>query len=81
MAGTDFEMLQKWGRVAKVGVGDVGFLDGQQSRSCDMWSEVLERVEVRLPTIAHPDVDERRLEPLEVRECAVEIVAGQKLET
>lgn len=51
-------------------------MDDQGSCPCNMGSEGLEHAEVCQKCNSYADVDERRLRPLEVRGCAVEIIAN-----
>ena len=46
-----------------------------------MGSEVLQHVNISCPTSIYTHVDGRRLRPLEVGECTVEIIAKFELET
>jgi len=55
--------------------------DAEGSCSCDMGSKVLERLEVLEQNRVHADINRRQLGPFEVRDCAVDIVAGRKPET
>lgn len=58
----------------------MGALHGQGPRSCEMESEVLEHFRVFRQISVYSDVDRHRIGPFEVRECAVEVMAGPKLE-
>ena len=47
--------------------------DDKGSRSCDVRSEVLGKLEVQLRMHVHFDINGRRLGPFEISECAADI--------
>jgi len=59
----------------------MGAPDHKGSCSCDVRSEVLERVKGLERVRVHADIDRRRLGPFEVRDRAVGIMAGLEPET
>jgi len=59
----------------------IGALDDQGSRPCDVGSDVIEHLGVSPRIEIYIDVDERQFRPFEVRERAVEIMAGLEVET
>jgi hypothetical protein len=77
-------VLRGWGGDTKEGKyrvsSQVGTRDVQGSHSCDMGSEVLERLDA-LWVIPYSDIKRRRLGPFEARECTVDIMAELKSET